>query len=403
MQNEKKLLNEVSEKLRNFEESQKKEGGIFNIFSITKIERREVDTHSAMIAELLNPRGRHGQDDKFLIQFLKTVIPECEFSETNSASVFKEKSFNSLGRVDILIILDDHVFVIENKIDAEDGEKQLERYKKILETYNNKKRHLIYLTIDGSEAEKYSLGSVKDNEYRRISYENHILNWLDSCIEISNTLPKLEYALRQYQDIIKKITGKSMTNNLKNELVELLLEEGNFESAQKISSVITLAKGKILFNFLEKLLKIDSAIAIPSELLSNELEKLTYDEIKCQNWFSSSSKEKSHNIGIFFDIGISNFLFRIDFATQAMYYGLVPVEKDDNGKYEPKKNWDQVTFGYFEKANWSKLKWFTIPINKSYQVKNNIELIRGENAKNLILKIKNEIDFLINFSKKMNE
>ena len=242
MQNEKKLLNEVSEKLRNFEESQKKEGGIFNIFSITKIERREVDTHSAMIAELLNPRGRHGQDDKFLIQFLKTVIPECEFSETNSASVFKEKSFNSLGRVDILIILDDHVFVIENKIDAEDGEKQLERYKKILETYNNKKRHLIYLTIDGSEAEKYSLGSVKDNEYRRISYENHILNWLDSCIEISNTLPKLEYALRQYQDIIKKITGKSMTNNLKNELVELLLEEGNFESAQKISSVITLAK-----------------------------------------------------------------------------------------------------------------------------------------------------------------
>jgi non-canonical (house-cleaning) NTP pyrophosphatase len=57
MQNEKKLLNEVSEKLRNFEESQKKEGGIFNIFSITKIERREVDTHSAMIAELLNPRN----------------------------------------------------------------------------------------------------------------------------------------------------------------------------------------------------------------------------------------------------------------------------------------------------------------------------------------------------------
>ena len=106
----------------------------------------------------------------------------------------------------------------------------------------------------------------------------------------------------------------------------------------------------------------------------------------------TSLKEKSHNIGLFFDIGIPNFLFRIDFATQAMYYGLVPVEKNNSGKYEPRKNWDKITFDYFEKTSWSKLKWFTIPMNESYQVKNNIGLIRGENANNFIQKVKNEIE-----------
>jgi hypothetical protein len=60
MQNAKQLLNNVSEKLKNFKDSQKESGELFNIFSITKIERREVDTHSAMIAELLNSQGRHG-------------------------------------------------------------------------------------------------------------------------------------------------------------------------------------------------------------------------------------------------------------------------------------------------------------------------------------------------------
>lgn len=399
MQNVRKLLKEVSDKLKIFEEYQKKVGDLFNIFSITNIERREVDTHSAMIAELLNPRGRHGQDDKFLIEFLKIVSEKLPI-DTKNARIFKEKSFNSLGRVDILILLDDHVFVVENKIDALDGHQQLQRYQEILDTYTQTEKHLLYLTLDGSEAEEYShRGTV----YQCISYSEDILKWLDACINHISVPVKVKYTLEQYQYIIKKITGQSMTHNLKNELVEILLEDDNFESAQKISSVITLAKGKILFNFLERLLKLDYAIVVPSELLSNGLEKLMYDEIKCQNWFSSSSKEKSHNIGLFFDIGIPNFLFRIDFATQAMYYGLVPVEKNNSSKYEPRKNWDKITFDYFEKTSWSKLKWFTIPMNESYQVKNNIGLIRGENANNFIQKVKNEIELLKNFSEKIDE
>ena len=42
-------------------------------------------------------------------------------------------------------------------------------------------------------------------------------------------------------------------------------------------------------------------------------------------------------------------------------------------------------------------------MNESYKVKNNIGLIRGENANNFIQKVKNEIELLKNFSEKIDE
>jgi hypothetical protein len=376
-----KLLDEVSEKMKKFEASQKESGELFNIFSITKIERREVDTHSAMIAELLNPQGRHGQHDKFLIEFLKIVTPTLQFTETEQAKVFKEKSFDK-SRIDILIELDDHVFVIENKIDAEDGHKQLQRYKEILDThFKGKTGNLIYLTKYGSEAEKFSLGTVKNDEYHRISYKNHIVNWLNSCIETLNTQPKVEYALKQYQDLIKKITGQNMTHNLKNELVELLLKDNNFESAQKIASVISLAKGKILFQFFQKLE--EEITRLPNvSVKKNYHPNLEYNENeneeKCLKWFLGG-KENRH-IGVFFDIGIPNVLFRIEVATHKLHYGIVPMNQS---------NLENIP-SHFTKRDW-RITWYS----KIYKdVFHNINLIKDENSQHLVDEVKNAIYML---------
>lgn len=390
MENTKQLLSDVSEKLKNFEESQKQSGKLFNIFSITKIERREVDTHSAMIAELLNPQGRHGQHDKFLIEFLKIVMPEeLPFAGTKKAKISKEKSFDN-NRIDILIELDEHVFIIENKIDAEDGHKQLQRYKEVLDSRFKQKGHLFYLTIDGSEAEEHSHCGVP---YRCISYEEHILNWLDSCIETSNTQPTIKYALKQYQNLVEKITGKSMNHKLNNELVELLLKDNNFETAQKIVSAISLTKGKILFDFFE-LLKTEIE-QLPSVSVKKDcFPNLEYSEEKCRNWFGKKGI-KEHHVGIFFDISIPNILFRVEAASQAIYYGIVPVEKDDTGKYELAHNWNELTNNDgLKKENWGKVRWFAIPSKDAPVVLHNIGRIRGENAQNFIDKIRASIESL---------
>ncbi|MDP9665974.1 UNVERIFIED_ORG: hypothetical protein J2W16_003709 [Pseudomonas cremoricolorata] len=73
MDNAQLLLNQAGSLVRETNAKLAASGELFNIFSITRIERAEVNTHSAMIAELLNPKGRHGQGACFLELFLATM------------------------------------------------------------------------------------------------------------------------------------------------------------------------------------------------------------------------------------------------------------------------------------------------------------------------------------------
>ena len=162
-------------------------GELFNLFSITQIERAEVNTHSAMIAELLSPKGRHGQGVYFLELFLSTIGFEHECS-LSDARVQKEQIFAGYGRVDVVIHLRDHLILIENKIDAIDGNQQLKRYDDIGKA-SGKQWQLCYLTKKGAEAHASSHCGVS---YRRLSYQEHILDWLEQCVSTSSATPALQ-------------------------------------------------------------------------------------------------------------------------------------------------------------------------------------------------------------------
>ncbi len=51
----------------------RRRGADCNVFQLLRMEGSEDDLHSRFIAELLNPRGSHGQGDSFLRFFLETV------------------------------------------------------------------------------------------------------------------------------------------------------------------------------------------------------------------------------------------------------------------------------------------------------------------------------------------
>lgn len=350
----KELLINVSDIVKKIKKHQRESGELFNIFSITKIERLEVNTHSAMISELLNPSGSHGQGDKFLTLFLRVIIPDQLFQGTQNAKVFKEKSFHEgRDRVDILIDLGNYVFLIENKIDASDGIEQIKRYRDILDTfYARKERHLIYLTTDGSVAEEHSHCGV---EYQCISYREDIIDWLRLCVETVDDTPVIKHSLLQYQYLIQKITGTTMTNNLK-QVVDLLVVGNNLNSAQEISNAILPAKGKILFRFFqnleESMCKSNSVKAV-----NGSFKELEYDLNKCINWFKEGQR-KTHSVGVFFDIGIPNILFRVEVASTALHYGIVSVREIGDGKYEFSEPQIEIP-EYFEYRNWKRLKWFS--------------------------------------------
>ena len=92
------LLNQAGSLVRETNAKLAASGELFNLFSITRIERAEVNTHSAMIAELLSPEGRHGQGVYFLELFLSTIGFEHECS-LRDARVQKEQIFSGYGRI----------------------------------------------------------------------------------------------------------------------------------------------------------------------------------------------------------------------------------------------------------------------------------------------------------------
>src|SRR3954463_15191307 len=62
-------------KLRDQErEFERREAPEFNIFRVLEWEQSEVRTHSALLAQLFDPKGSHGQGGVFLQKFLSLCV-----------------------------------------------------------------------------------------------------------------------------------------------------------------------------------------------------------------------------------------------------------------------------------------------------------------------------------------
>ena len=186
IENIENLLNEVSKRIQNKQQTAED----FNIFEILGVAHLEVSTHSAFIANLLNPKGSHSQGAKFLKEFLKII--EVEDFDCDSAQVEVEKHIGDLGRIDIFITDNTKwAIAIENKIYAGLGEKQLGRYMSFLnDSKKMPNKKLVYLTLQNNTKDEdnnlYSIQGVKDEDLgkcKHISYNEKIVNWLKQFVQ----------------------------------------------------------------------------------------------------------------------------------------------------------------------------------------------------------------------------
>lgn len=239
------LLNGVRLLIEHQKKVEKLKGEKFNIFSILKMERLENNTHSAFIGELLNPKGSHLKGSLFTQLFLDTIGNksidadksklELEFHIGKRDDIKKEG-----GRIDIFLRDNNgNSISIENKIDAGDQNTQIERYV----NYNKGKNKVYYLTLWGSSPNIESKGNLEEGiDYYLISYQNHILKWLELCLKESVENPILRETIKQYILLIKKITN-TMYEKENKDLTDIIL--GNYEEALYISSNLTNATLKI--------------------------------------------------------------------------------------------------------------------------------------------------------------
>lgn len=298
----------------------------FNIFSITKMETKEVNTHSAMIAELLNPQGRHHQGDVFLRLFIDNVLGLTGIDPPDyaKASVIAEHYIGELGRIDIVIRLPQHLIVIENKINAADQKNQLVRYSEWMAKQVQTERHLYYLSKYGGEASELSHGGK--TKYTPISYQTDITYWLELALKEVAMVPMVSGAILQYLSLVKKITG-NMGNNKKMELIKLLLSnEAHLEAAMDISSVIQSpeALSELQMQFWKNLKK-----GLEKRLASNDVETVVtlsdgLDESveKCMRRKRTKGSPGPQFFGLCVQVdGVEPLLIRVEKTTECVHIG----------------------------------------------------------------------------------
>lgn len=237
-------------------------GENYNVFNVLGLTSSETRLHSAFIANLLDPKGKHGLNIFPLRQFLKIVnFKDLELlaeKDLQNAQVIVEyhigpisENYTQGGNIDILIKIQDYKIVIENKIYAGDQKSQILRYKNFC---CDGKHQLIYLTLDGhnpSEDSSYGLEVGKD--FDCISYGKEIYEWLNMCLVHAVDKPLIRETLQQYINIINRLTNKIMDKNNLNSLFETMCQ--NPEVIETIYGNVWAYRRYLIENYLIKPMK----------------------------------------------------------------------------------------------------------------------------------------------------
>lgn len=293
----------------------------FNIFKILLNSADEVNLHSKFISELLDCAGSHNSGSIYAKNFLQTI-------GINNFLLEKYECKREYRYIDILLTNKSQAIIIENKIWANDQNKQLERYYSEIIKEGYKDVWLIYLTLDGREPSINSIGELKDKiEINLMSYNFHISKWIDECILLNAKNPQIRETLIQYHNTINDLTGNTMVKEQVNEIIELISKNDNVLKAQKIAESWIHLKWKTEFDFWNDLSK---KISSKYKILDNQ--KFSSETIDCvihqtrnrNPWYGimfQIASYKDYNVNIYIERGLWD-----------LYYGIT-IDKDGDRKY----------------------------------------------------------------------
>lgn len=133
----------------------------FNIFESLGMVRQEIK-HSNTIASIFDSYSGIGLTDEVFKRFIRSIYEKndifngaidrfkFELAEYDDLEVLREYK-----NIDLLVKSkkNKHIFIIENKVDAQESEHQLEKYKKIVEDeYKEYEKLYVFLSPNGVEA-----------------------------------------------------------------------------------------------------------------------------------------------------------------------------------------------------------------------------------------------------------
>jgi hypothetical protein len=248
-----RLLEEVAVIQKRFADEAHKTGSKFNIFEITRSGEVQM---CRILAELLDPKGRHGKDSLYLNLFWETVSPNLpdvlKNLDFNAARVSTEYSIDAMRRIDITIEASKVFVPIEVKIWVGDQPNQIHDYFVFVRDNKNGGVPIpvLYLTLDGHRPTPMSARNA--DEYITLSFNDDIIPWLEKCLaqqETENT-PRVYETLKQLVGAVKQLCDNSEDTKMTDEIFELIARsEDSVKAALAMGEVAGLFEQKALEAF----------------------------------------------------------------------------------------------------------------------------------------------------------
>jgi hypothetical protein len=186
------------------------------------------NTHSDIIAKFID------EDRAFAKTFFETINLKPErVPAMGKLHVHRER-----GHIDVLIEDGERAVVIENKLDARDQPQQLQRYHEWAQEQGYKEITLLYLTYYGRQPSADSMG---DLPVKCISYERHIIPWLEnSC---SHASPTQQTMIKVYTEYLRELINRNK--------YMVAIAETVFSDTKYVSTLVDLCRAMNGKNLLE--------------------------------------------------------------------------------------------------------------------------------------------------------
>lgn len=232
----------------------------FSIFEITNYDERML---SAVVAHLLNPRGTHAQQERYIKLFLDLLKTKTEnpayivrFEENGNLKNTQVKTEDTRGTdgrfIDVTAELNGLRFGIENKLYAKDQHKQLSDYLAAL-----RDGFLVYLRIDGGRLPARE--SISELEFQTATRVGRLIlldytdieAWLNACIQATLS-EKIRWYLGEVKNLIN--THFYHRSDFMEEgkiLEELLAGSKNLETAIFIRDHLWLAIKRVIETYID--------------------------------------------------------------------------------------------------------------------------------------------------------
>lgn len=228
----------------------------FSLFDYIRTDEMGIST---CIASLLDPKGKHGQGDVFLNEFIKSTASVSNWATTSEhCQIFTEKQANDQRRIDIFLKFDNGFIGIENKPWANDQKDQLRDYANFLKrTSNGGNWLLIYLCNRDPSENTINDGLLKEislsGNFIRLNYDE-IIDWLWCCYSAARS-QTVRVFIEEFAKFIKSNINGELDMSESNEIISTILKSPeNIESSFHVYQAIGSLKRRLLENFKQDLI-----------------------------------------------------------------------------------------------------------------------------------------------------